>query len=69
MQISVISNVFLLHQIRHYASKDALIGRKVSVISDSGNFEDTFCLFAVLASSVSRFYYFNYIYQRNGSHW
>jgi hypothetical protein len=35
----VISNAFLLHQIRHYVNKDALSGRKVLAILGWGNFD------------------------------
>jgi hypothetical protein len=35
----VISDAFLLRQIRHYVNKDALSGRKVLVILGSGNFD------------------------------
>jgi hypothetical protein len=39
MQMPVISDAFLLRQIRHYVNKDALSGRKVLVILGSGNFD------------------------------
>ena len=66
MPMSVISNAFLLHQIRHYVNKDAPNGRKVLEIWDSGELKS---LLPLLLLALSDSYILNYFDQRNGGDW